>query len=375
MIHEACGATHSMAYGDSNQCFYSINRHALNELLLREVEKCKNVELMFSHKLVRIDFPLKKFTVSNAEGKEISSKADFVFGCDGAFSMVRKQMDHYSGLDYSQTYIEHAYKELTIPAHNDDYAMEPNYLHIWPRHEFMLLALPNPDCSFTVTLFMPKNMFAAIKDKDDLLRFFQQHFPDVIPMIGQQKLVEDYFKNILGKLLSVKCYPYYIEEGAVLLGDAAHAMVPFYGQGMNTGFEDCLVFSQLLKQHNGDLNKAANQYSMDRHKDAYAICDLALDNYVVIRSQVSSKLFRLRRRLDHWLYWLFPRHFIPLYSMVAFSRIPYNTAKEQAAMQDRMVQRGVLFVSLLGCTLGCSMIAWVIFHPKAFNIRFTVFSK
>ena len=369
MIHQLDGTTYSLAYGVGKQCLYSVSRRALNELLLSEVEKYTNVELIFSHKLIRIDFSQKRLILSNSKREEVSADTDFCFGCDGTFSAVRRQMDRYSGLDYSQDYTEHAYKELTIPSDNDEYTMKPNYLHIWPRHEFMLIALPNPDCSFTATLFMPKTMFAAIKDKDQLLTFFQQYFPDVIPKIGQERLVEDYFNNAVGKFVSVKCYPHYIEEGALLLGDAAHAMVPFYGQGMNAGFEDCLVFSQLLRQHEGDLHKAARQYSRDRYKDAYAICNLALYNYTEMRSHVSSTLFLLRRRLDRWLFWLFPRYFIPLYSMVTFSRIPYHTVVQRAARQDRMVQRGVTLVSVLGCVFGCSVMVWLLFHPKTLNIK------
>jgi len=138
---------------------------------------------------------------------------------------------------------------------------------------------------------------------------------------------------------------------------------------MNAAFEDCLVFSQLLKQHGGDLNKAAYQYSMDRYKDAYAICDLALYNYTEMRSHVSSRLFLLRRRLDRWLYWLFPRHFIPLYSMVTFSRLPYHMVVQRAASQDRIVRRGVIFLSLMGCILGCGVMAWIMFHPNTLNIK------
>lgn len=363
MIHQPSGDTYSLAYGVGNQCLYSVSRRHLNELLLDEVEKYKNVKLIFSHKLVRVDFAYKRLILSNAEGEQVSSKVDFCFGCDGAFSTVRRQMDRHSGLNYSQDYTQHAYKELIIPPNkNGEYAMKPNYLHIWPRQEFMLIALPNPDQSFTATLFMPKTRFAAINDQDELLRFFQHHFPDVIPRIGQQRLVEDYFKNVVGKFVSVKCHPHYT-EGALLLGDAAHAMVPFYGQGMNAGFEDCLVFSELLKKHGGDLDKAASQYSTERYKDSHAICDLALYNYIEMRSHVSSRLFLLRRRLDRLLFWLFPRYFIPLYSMVTFSRIPYSTVIEQAARQDRMVQRG-LTVCLLGCILGCGIGLWLIFHPN-----------
>ncbi|XP_065913790.1 kynurenine 3-monooxygenase-like [Dysidea avara] len=352
MIHSIDGKQYSLAYGVGDQCIYSVDRRALNMLLLDEAEKCDNVELHFSHKLTRVHFSKddKKSTLVFSEGKnEEKINTDFCFGCDGAYSAVRRQMDRQSGLDYSQEYIPHAYKELTIPAdpNTNKYALEKNYLHIWPRQEFMLIALPNLDESFTVTLFMPRKIFAGLNTSDDILRFFEEHFPDVISKIGRERLVKDFLTNETGKLMSLKCWPHYIEEGALLLGDAAHAMVPFYGQGMNAGFEDCLVFSELLQQ-NGDLHKTARLYSEERYKDSYAICDLAMYNYLEMRSHVNNPMFLLRRQLDRYLHHLFPRHFIPLYTMVSFSRIRYSKVVERAAKQDKLVRRGIQTVALLG---------------------------
>jgi len=355
MIHSIDGKQYSLAYGVDGQCIYSVDRRALNMLLLDKAENCNNVELHFSHKLSRVHFSNKdgrKNTVvlSKSKNEEKVVDADFCFGCDGAYSAVRRQMDRQSGLNYNQEYIPHDYKELTIPADpkTGKYALDKNHLHIWPRHEFMLIALPNLDQSFTVTLFMPREIFAGIKNSGNIVQFFKQHFPDVIPVIGQERLIKDFLTNETGKLVSLKCWPHYIEEGSLILGDAAHAMVPFYGQGMNAGFEDCLVFSELLQQ-NGDLHKAGRLYSEIRYKDSYAICDLAMYNYIEMRSHVNSPVFRLRRRLDRFLHWLFPRDYVPLYTMVSFTRIPYSKVVERAAKQDILVRRGIQAIALLGC--------------------------
>ena len=354
MVHSIDGKQYPLMYGMGEQCIYSVDRRALNVLLLDEAEKRDNIELHFTHKLVRVQFSKDKISKSKvlfSKGQsENLVQTDFCFGCDGVYSVLRRQMDRQSGLDYSQQYIPHGYKELTIPAdpNTNDYALEKNYLHIWPRQEFMLIALPNPNQSFTVTLFMPGEIFASIKNADDILQFFQEHFPDLIPKIGRERLIKDFLTNETGKLMTLKCYPHYIEEGALLLGDAAHAMVPFYGQGMNAGFEDCLVFSELLQQ-NGDLHKAARLYSEERYKDSCAICDLAMYNYIEMRSHVSNPVFLLRRQFDRFLHWLFPHHFIPLYSMVAFTRIPYSKVVERAAKQDKLVQQGVKAIAVLGC--------------------------
>ena len=258
-------------------------------------------------------------------------------------------MDHVSGINYKQEYTD-VYKELIIPPDDrGEPAMEINYLHIWPRDEFILIALPNKNHSFTATLFMPKKRFSAIKDENDVIKFFNCHFHDVIPLIGKEKLAADYFRNNTNGFKSIKCDPHYIEEGALLMGDAAHAMVPFYGQGMNTGFEDCFIFSNLLQQYGNDLYKAAKQYNEERRKDTYAICDLALENYTKLRTHVNSKFYNIERKVDGLLHWLFPRSFIPLYSMVAFSTIPYSTVVKRNKKQRQIVQKSfiVMFITLL----------------------------
>jgi len=362
MIHTTDGKQYPLAYGVGGQYLYSVNRRDINMLLLDAAEKHENIELNFSHKLIRVDFnegndAKSKLTfLTNGHNKK-SVQTDFCFGCDGAYSAMRRQMDRQSGLNYTQEIISHAYKELTIPAdpNTNDFALAENYLHIWPRHTFMLIALANPDQSFTANLFMHKEMFTDLKNSDDVLQFFQKHFPDIIPKIGRERLVKNFLMNKTGQMMSVKCWPHYIKEGALLLGDAAHAMVPFYGQGMNAGFEDCLLFSELLQQ-NGDLHIAARLYSEERYKDSYAICDLSMYNYHEMRSHVSNPKFLLRRQLDRYLQWLFPRHFIPLYTMVSFTRIRYSKVVEQAVKQDELVKRGIQAITLLGCGTALSFL-------------------
>ena len=208
---------------------------------------------------------------------------DLVIGCDGAYSAVRREMMRKPRFNYSQEYIPHAYMELSVPPTPDgDFAMPRNYLHIWPRGQFMMIALPNQDRSFTLTLFMPTDTFSSLTDTESVLQFFNENFQDSIPLIGQENLVKSYLENPALPLVSIKCFPYNIGSTAVIMGDAAHAMVPFYGQGMNCGMEDCLVMDDCLNQ-NPELGVALDEYSKFRNPDAEAMCDLALYNYVEVK--------------------------------------------------------------------------------------------
>ena len=367
MIHFLSGKMSAQAYGKKGQCVYSIDRRKLNELLLNKAEETGKISLHFEHRLTRAN--LEKNTLffdamSSAEGeggeKEGESvkipkevKTDFVFGCDGAFSTVRRQMMRYGRLDYSQEYIPHGYKELTMPPNKaGGYALPPNYLHIWPRQEFMMIALPNKDCSFTVTLFMPFDKFNSIETEEDLLEFFMNHFSDAVTHIGVEFLVKEYFHNPTGSLISVKCRPHCMHNSTLILGDAAHAVVPFYGQGMNAGFEDCLVYHDYLESFDNNLAKAGAQYSETRWKDAHAIADLSMYNYLEMRSHVTSRFFLFRKYIDNALNRMFPRSFVPLYSMVAFSRIPYHEVVERSSRQTRLVSYSLSAVGLCSFGLG-----------------------
>jgi kynurenine 3-monooxygenase len=216
--------------------------------------------------------------------------ADLIVGSDGAFSAVRREVLKKNGFNYSQTYIEHGYLELCIPpAENGEFLMPENYLHIWPRGKFMMIALPNQDRTWTVTLFMPFENFNSIKSSADLLKFFNIYFPDSIPLIGEERLVKDFFKIPAQYLMAVKCRPYHISSKVLLIGDAGHAVVPFYGQGMNAGFEDCTILTELFTKYGSDLEKILMEFSDTRWEDAHAVCDLAMYNYIEMRDLVNKK--------------------------------------------------------------------------------------
>ena len=347
MIHSVSGNMTAQPYGNPSQCIYSVDRRNLNELLLNEAELDPNITLNFEQKLVRASLQDKELTFSKGvEGGEVKVNPYFIFGCDGAYSTVRRQMMRWGRLNYQQEYIDHGYKELTMPpTASGDYPMPPQFLHIWPRENFMMIALPNQDHSFTMTLFMPFDLFKAIETEEDLLAFFVKHFADSVSLIGVERLVCDYFKNPVGQLVSVKCYPYFMADSVIIMGDAAHAVVPFYGQGMNAGFEDCLIYYEILNREN-DLVKAAASYSESRWRDCHAIADLSMYNYHEMRSHVNSSVFLLRKKVDNFLHAIFPNKFIPLYTMVAFTRIPYHVVVKKNLKQRKLVT-GVLSTSVV----------------------------
>lgn len=361
MIHSSSGSLSAIPYGKKGQCIYSVDRLKLNKLLLSHAESNPSVTINFQHQLLRGDLERKMLTFLDTQqdetmkgnGREIEVEKDFIFGCDGVFSSVRRQMMRWGRLDYSQEYIEHGYKELTMPAQDGEFAMNENYLHIWPRREFMMIALPNQDRSFTLTLFMPFKIFESIDTVEGLLAFFMKNFHDSVTKIGVNKLAHDFFNNPTGSLISVKCQPHFMADSVVILGDAAHAVVPFYGQGMNAGFEDCLLFSECLSKNDDNLVLAANQYADTHWRDCHAIADLSMHNYTEMRLHVSSPFFLFRKHVDNFLHFLFPNWFVPLYSMVAFSRTPYHEVVVRNHRQRKVVSVGLfaLKAGLVGVIL------------------------
>ncbi|XP_049962383.1 kynurenine 3-monooxygenase-like [Schistocerca serialis cubense] len=350
MVHHAAGAgagaLTAVPYDPvDNQCIYSISRRYLNEVLLTATEKYPNVRLHFRHKLVAINFKENQMTFQvGEENSQVQRSASLVVGADGAFSAVRRQMMKAPLFQYSQRYIEHGYLELCIPPTADGkFAMAEQYLHVWPRGSFMMIALPNQDCSWTVTLFMSFEQFEALDTTKALLDFFGQHFPDALPLIGTERLIKDYFSTKPSPLISIKCNPYHVGSSVIIVGDAAHAMVPFYGQGMNAGFEDCLILDNLMQQYNENFSKVLPKYSEIRNKDAEAICDLAMYNYYEMRDLMNHKSFLLRKKLDNALYQIIPKLWIPLYISVTFTSEGYSWCLKNKYWQDKAI-RAVLGV-------------------------------
>ncbi|CDQ58533.1 unnamed protein product [Oncorhynchus mykiss] len=273
-----------------------------------------------------------------AEGAKEEIQADLIVGCDGAFSAIRKQFLRQSRFNYSQTYIPHGYLEITMPPINGEFAMKPDYLHIWPRNTFMMIALPNLDKTFNCTLFMPFEEFEKVTTGDKVIEFFQKYFPDAIPLIGAEALKRDFFRLPAQAMVSVKCSSYHFGDKCVLMGDAAHAMVPFYGQGMNAGFEDCLVLNEIMDQLNEDFSAVLPEYTRVRVPDGQAIADLAMYNYVEMREHVNSKWFLFRKYVDNFLHIIMPRTIIPLYTMasVTFTRTRYHKVVKHWHWQDKV---------------------------------------
>uniref|UniRef100_A0A672GNP5 Kynurenine 3-monooxygenase n=1 Tax=Salarias fasciatus TaxID=181472 RepID=A0A672GNP5_SALFA len=337
MIHSLSGKQSPIPYGKKGQVNPSFSCLA---------EKYPNAKLNFDHKLQDWSPETGLMTFARSDGSTEHIEADLIVGCDGAFSAIRKQFLRRSRFNYSQTYIPHGYMELTMPPIDGEFAMKPNYLHIWPRNTFMMIALPNLDKTFTCTLFMPFEEFEKITSGDEVMEFFQKYFPDTIPLIGPDALRRDYFRLPAQAMVSVKCSPYHIGDKCVLMGDAAHAVVPFYGQGMNAGFEDCIVFDEILNQFDEDLSAALPEYTRVRVPDDHAIADLAMYNYIEMRAHVNSKWFLFRKHVDNILHLLMPKTIIPLYTMVTFTRTRYHKAVERWHWQDKVKHKCFLSLSL-----------------------------
>ncbi|XP_039290511.1 kynurenine 3-monooxygenase isoform X2 [Nilaparvata lugens] len=358
MIHALDGCQKPILYDAlEKQSIYSVERKYLNELLISAGDKYENVTFNFEHKFMRLDSTTNTLDFQNKRTGEIfRTTADLVIGADGAFSAVRREiMMKQPMFQFSQTYIEHGYLELCIPPTNDNkFAMLPNYLHIWPRSTFMMIALPNQDKTWTVSLFMPLSKFGELDSPERLSEFFEEYFPDALDLIGKDKLIKDYFATSSSHLVSIKCQPFHYKGKCVIVGDAAHAMVPFYGQGMNAGFEDCLILDQLFDQYSTNTDTILEEFSKRRCDDAAAICDLAMYNYIEMRDLVNKRSFLMRKKLDNILFKFFPSLWIPLYNSVTFSSMRYSHCINNKKWQDKALERAaqVLLVLFLPIVIG-----------------------
>ncbi|MHC4948239.1 MAG: FAD-dependent oxidoreductase [Planctomycetota bacterium] len=331
MMHAVDGDLTFQPYSkDAGDAINSVSRGGLNLALLEAADAYDTVTLRFDAPCVTVDPDAPSVTVRDGDG-ETELGADAIIGADGAFSAVRGVMQRLDRFDYRQDWLQHGYKELTIPPTDAGaFAMEPNALHIWPRGGFMMIALPNLDRSFTCTCFWPfagPTGFDAIASDEDVRPFFDRWFPDAVPLMPT--LVEDFRRNPTSSLVTVRCRPWRVGGTTVLLGDAAHAIVPFYGQGMNCAFEDCSALAACLAARGDDLDAAFADYETRRKENADAIADLALENFIEMRDKVGSSVFLAKKRMEKTLHRLFPSTFVPLYNLVSFSTVPYAEARRR----------------------------------------------
>ena len=340
MVHDIEGNTNFQPYGKEGQHINSVSRGGLNALLMTEAEKA-GVKIHFNKRCVNFDLDAGKANFRDeVSGYTNEVAAKHIYGTDGAFSEVRGTMMKTDRFDYSQTYLQHGYKELSIPAaENGGFRLEKNALHIWPRGGYMLIALPNLDGSFTVSLFLAyqgKYAFENLNTEDNVKAFFNEVFPDVVPHMPT--LVDDFFQNPTSSLCTIRCFPWRYKDKALIFGDASHAIVPFYGQGMVSGFEDCHVFDQLADEYWEDKELLFDKFQESRKPDADAIADLALRNFIEMRDSVADPKFLLRKQIEKKLSEKHPNKWTPLYEMVTFSEMRYSEALSKGKEQDKIME-------------------------------------
>jgi kynurenine 3-monooxygenase len=342
-MHNADGSTAYQPYGKEGQYINSVSRGELNCRLMDLAEQ-NGAEIIFNQKCESIDWNKNDILFEDATNQQRTTiNGQLIFGSDGAYAASRltHQLQH-NRFQYNQHYIDFGYKELTIPAGaNGEFLLEKNALHIWPRGNYMMIALPNIDGSFTCTLFFPfegNPSFKSLDTKEKVTAFFKETFTDAVPLMPT--LEDDFFNNPTASLVTVKCFPWIREDKFALIGDAAHAMVPFFGQGMNSGFEDCSVLNSLIDKHGEDWTKILDEYQTLRKPDGDAICDLALNNFVEMRDKVADPKFLLQKKIEAAFSKKNPDKWIPLYSQVTFNpQIRYSDALVSGKKQEAIIQQ------------------------------------
>lgn len=340
IMHALDGTLTEQPYGQDGQAIYSVSRGGLNALMMDLAEQQEGVNIHFNQKCVDANLETATAIFEDRAGQQQAIEADVLIGADGAFSAVRKQMMKQDRFQYSQNYIEHGYKELTIPPNADgSHRIAKDALHIWPRGNYMLIALPNMDGSFTCTLFFPfegEKSFEGLQTAEQVQSFFEEIFPDAVPHMPT--LVADYFENPTSSLAIIRCYPWTVSDKVLLIGDAAHATVPFYGQGMNCGFEGCFVLDQLMDQYGDDWKACFDEYSRYRKPDGDGVQDLSLHNFIVMRDKTADPKFLLQKKIELKFSKKYPEKWLPLYSMVTFSDIRYSEAWKIGHQQEELMK-------------------------------------
>ena len=342
-MHFVDGTNPYQAYGREGQFINSVSRGELNKMLM-DLAESNGVEIFFNQKCNNIDFKKNKIIFEDSVSDELSTvNSELIFGSDGAYSAARltHQLQH-DRFQYDQYYIDFGYKELNIPAgENGTFLLEKNALHIWPRGNYMLIALPNIDGSFTCTLFFPFEgdpSFKSLDSKEKVRSFFHKTFSNASALMPT--LEDDFFNNPTSSLVTVKCFPWVRDGSFALIGDAAHAIVPFFGQGMNCGFEDCSVLNGLIDKEEENWEAILAQYQTLRKPDADAIADLALNNFVEMRDKVGDPKFLLQKKIEAKFSAKYPGKWLPAYSQVTFSPdIRYSDALKNGARQEKIMQK------------------------------------
>ena len=338
MMHSIDGQLTYQAYGKEGQYINSVSRSLLNIKLLELADEFDNVKILFKQKCVDVDLNKNTAVMEDENGVQTSITADILFGSDGSFSAVRNEMQKTSRFTYSQTYENYGYKELEIvPGPDSSFQAEEHALHIWPRGEFMMIALPNPGGNFTCTLFLPyegERSFEKLQTPQEIEAFFKQYFADALPMMPNY--VEDFMSNPTGSLVTIRCNPW-VNKKFALIGDAAHAVIPFYGQGMNCSFEDVKELDEIIEAHYPNWDDIFKNYQDARIKNANAIADLACKNFVEMRDLVGRPEFMRFKKIDNDLCAHYPEMYKSQYELVSFSKTSYKYAQDMGYKNEALI--------------------------------------
>lgn len=344
IMHSQDGTLTHQPYGNNQEAIYSIARQDLNHTLLDFAQSHANIDFYFNEKCTNVDLSTATLNFQNLVTKKVREvKADCILGADGAFSVVRRQMQRLKRFDYSQQYWTQGYKEIILPPQDDgSWALEKNSIHIWPRDDFMLIGFPNLDQSFTLSLHLPYEgeiSHESIKSYADLQALFETYFPDIWSQV--QPGLSNYFEKPVESMVTIKCFPWIYEDKVALIGDAAHAIFPSYGQGANAGFEDCQIFAQCLEKYSGDWQQVLSEYQKLRKLNADAIADLCYEHFIVLGKMVGDPQFLLRKEIERKIQQQFPES-ASLYYNISFTCMPYSEAqridKKYQAMINKMAK-------------------------------------